>query len=343
MRSLFLLLCLFVFPNRAVSAQDAAPDTSQAVIDSVYTLIKSQSLFRDNVDWAQVDSTFDANVETRDTFAEKLETFRDVFGALGDVHSAIYYAGRGIAYRPESSTRDKRDVNSLIMLSREKANKPEGSLLPGGIGYVYVPAYAPGSPDEMNADASKLRGLICDLAPKAVNGWVIDLRVNEGGNIHPMLSGLGDLLGDGPVARSVGASGETQFEWSIVEGALSIGGYQAITADQRCPEASGSSIAVLIGPATLSSGQVTAVAFAGWDRARLFGDPTAEGYATNNYWHQITADLALNLSTAFFADRSGYVHEGTVVPDELVDEDWQLENPLEDPVVQTALNWLLQQ
>lgn len=336
-------MCVVTASFKVASAQTVPPDTSRAVIDSVYAIIQEQSLFRDRVDWTETDKTFRSAVDAAGTFAEALDAFRLVFEALDDVHSAIYYAGTGIAYRRPPSRPVVRDVRSLIMLSRERANQPEGRMLPGGVGYVYVPAYGPIGPDPINEGARALRDVVCDLAAEAGNGWIVDLRVNEGGNIHPMLSGLGDLLGDGVVARSVGSSGEAQFGWSIVDGVLSIDGYSAATVERRCPEARElGPIAVLIGPATLSSGQITAVAFAGWERARLFGDPTAEGYATNNAWHQITPALALNLSTAYFADRSGYVHEGIVLPDEQVEGEWRLDDLENDPVVQRALAWIAQ-
>jgi hypothetical protein len=121
-----LLLCLFVSPLPVASAQKALPDTSRAVIDSVYALVKEHSLFRNGADWTSIDTTFEVAVDTADTFAERLGAFRGVFQALGDVHSAVYYAGTGIAYRPQPSQPALRDVDALIMLSRERANQPEG-------------------------------------------------------------------------------------------------------------------------------------------------------------------------------------------------------------------------
>ncbi|MEL6614448.1 MAG: S41 family peptidase [Bacteroidota bacterium] len=338
-----LALCLLIAWAPLASAQEAggaAPDTSRAVIDSVYAAIHAEWLYRNEVDWDSLDAAFQAEVDAAATFDEALGAFRGVFGAAGDVHSAIYYAGRGIAYRPLATEPPTRAVSALIMLSREQANRPEGRPLADGTAYIRVPAYGVQGDSAISAAASELRELVCDLVPGTYGGWILDLRVNEGGNIHPMLSGLGDLLGDGPVFRTVLASGETQFAWSISGGVLSIDGYSAATVERRCPEAARGRIAVLIGPATLSSGQITAVAFAGWDRARLFGDPTAEGYATSNRYMPITPALALNLSTAYFEDRSGHVHPGTVLPDEAVPGAWVLDAPEADPVVQRALAWL---
>lgn len=343
--SKLLTLCLLIACAPLASAQEAPPDTSRAVIDSMYAAVQAEWLFRNEVDWDSLDAAFQAEVAAAPTFADALGAFRGVFGAAGDLHSAIYYAGRGIAYRPRRTEPPTHDVSALIDLSREQVNQPRGRPLADGVAYVSIPAYSVQGDSAISAAASELRDLVCDLAPsdpahEASGGWILDLRVNEGGNIHPMLSGLGDLLGDGPVFRTVLASGETQFDWSITDGVLSIDGYSAATVERRCPEAARGRVAVLIGPATLSSGQIAAVAFAGWDRARLFGDPTAEGYATSNRYMQFAPGLALNLSTAFFQDRSGYTHPGIVLPDEVVPGEWVLDAPEADPVVQRALAWL---
>ncbi len=339
---LLFALSLFLLPA-ASTAQvlRPLPDSSYAAIDSVYSLIKTHSLHRTTVDWARVDATFEASVDTARTFFGALEAFRGVFAALDDVHSAVYYAGRGIGFYRAPSRPVVRDVAALIARGRERAGQPEGILLDGGVGYLTVPAYGPPNQEAIDEASRTLRDVVCDLAPGVRLGWIVDLRVNEGGNVYPMLSGLGDLLGDGIVARTIEADGSVSFDWSIRDGILHLGTFATTTVERRCTDATRhGKIAVLIGPATLSSGQLTAIAFAGWDRARLFGDPSGDGYATGNQYYPIAPDLALNLSVSYFADRSGFVHRGIVLPDEDIEGEWQLGEPLHDPVVQRAMAWI---
>lgn len=334
-----LLIVLFLIIVPAASAQTTVSDSSRAVIDSVYTLIKTRSLHRNQVDWQLVDKQFESEVDSAGSFDTALNAFRGVFKALDDVHSAIYYNGRGIGYfRPSES---KRDVSALITQSREQAGQPAGELLNGDIGYVLVPAYGPQGQEAIDKATQGLRDVVCDLATSATKGWIVDLRLNEGGNIYPMLSGLGDLLGDGLVAQMVDIEGNPIMRWSIREGILYLGEYKTTAVDRRCPEAQQAPhVAVLVGPATFSSGQIAAIAFSGWARARLFGEPTADGYATSNQWYQVTPALGLNLSEAYFADRSNTVHEGIVLPDEVVDGIWAFDALNQDAVIQRALQWI---
>ncbi len=321
-----------------VPAQQVA-DTSYAVLDSMFSIVRETSLHRANANWPEIEATFRAEVEAAGSFDEALDAFRGVFRELDDVHSAVYYAGRGIGYSRADDS--ELDVEALIQESRARVGQPDGQLLAGGVGYVFVPSYAPRGQDAIDLASRGLRDVVCDLFPDIDAGWIIDLRLNEGGNVYPMLSGLGDLLGDGVPVRSVGYDGTVHVEWIIRDGVLFLGEYQTSTVERRCAEASGRGrVAVLVGPATLSSGQLTAAAFWGWDRARLFGLPTADGYATANQWHQITPELALNVSISLFEDRSGRIHPAIILPHEEIPGSWDFERLDQDPVVHRALAWL---
>ena len=341
MKKRLFLVILFIVP--VAYAQEVPSDSSAAVLDSIYSVIKSRSLHREQVDWNSIDAQFESNVDSATSFRFALNAFREVFRELGDVHSAIYYKGSGIGYWGESSYATSQNVGELISKSRQQAGNPIGRLLKEGIGYILVPSYGLQGQDAIDQASQALREVVCSLSDSVSSGWMIDLRLNEGGNVYPMLTGLGDLLGDRVVARSVDAMETPNMEWSIRDGVLHLDEYKTTTVDQRCTKAHDQGkVAVLIGPATLSSGQITAVAFSGWDQARLFGEPTGDGYATSNQWYQITPGLGLNLSEAYFADRSGFVHKGIVLPDEVVEGVWDFDALEEDDVVLKALHWISQ-
>ena len=333
-----VLITLLYAP--VIQAQDISVGPSEAVLDSIYTVIKTRSLHREQVDWLAIDTQFNASVDSASSFGNALLAFRDVFRALDDVHSAIYYDGRGIGYNREPATASSRNISALISLSRQRAGQPVGKLLSDDIGYVFVPSYGTQGQEAIDQAARELRDVVCDLSPRAA-GWIIDLRLNEGGNVYPMLSGLGDMLGDGLVARSVDAMGSPTMDWSIREGILFLDDYQTTTVDRRCTDAHGvGRVAVLLGPTTLSSAQLTAIAFAGWEQTRFFGESTGDGYATSNQWYQMTPSLGLNLSEAYFSDRNGFVYEGIVEPDEVIGGDWDFEALENDAVVRRAMEWI---
>lgn len=94
-----------------------------------------------------------------------------------------------------------------------------------------------------------------------------------GGDMYPMLLGVGPLLGDGPL---IGFTGRKGFRYyvSYRDGALSVGGYTdrapvVVPAFSPAPP-----VAVLTGPTTASSGEAVTVAFRGRANTRSFGAAT---------------------------------------------------------------------
>ena len=95
----------------------------------------------------------------------------------------------------------------------------------------------------------------------------------------------------------------------------------------------------MVGPLTLSSGEAVAVAFKGRRQSTIIGDTPEPGYAEATGWFPITADVTVNLSTAFFVDRNGMVVRRALAPDRLV-HGWNFDRLERDPGVIAALNWL---
>jgi len=97
-------------------------------------------------------------------------------------------------------------------------------------------------------------------------------------------------------------------------------------------------VAVLTGRMTFSSGEAIAVAFRGRPDTRSFGLETG-GLTTSNDEFLLSDGAWLLLTVSRFADRTGKVYSGPIVPDEVVNppETWP------DPVLEAATAWLLSQ
>lgn len=138
-------------------------------------------------------------------------------------------------------------------------------------------------------------------------GAVVDLRGNTGGDIAPMLAGVSPLLDDGVVLQFVSRHGTRDVR---VDGntAAEPGGTTS-TSGGKNPLP----VALLIDDATASAAEAVLLSFAGLDRARSFGGPTA-GYASQNIGFDMY-DSAVIITTASMRDRTGreYVY-GPVPP-----------------------------
>jgi C-terminal processing protease CtpA/Prc len=173
-------------------------------------------------------------------------------------------------------------------------------------------------------------------------GWVVDLRGNAGGNMWPMLAGVGPLLG----AEVVGSFEHSPpgAAWRYREGRSWHGG----TAPPREPSgwASGPAprlahadapVALLIGRATASSGEMTLVAFLGRPGVRSFGDSTA-GFASANAGVPLPDGATLVVTGTYPRDRLGRRYPLRLAPDERVPP--PAGGAAEDPALDSALAWL---
>jgi|GEM_PF-5745451 len=149
-----------------------------------------------------------------------------------------------------------------------------------------------------------------------IDRWVVDLRLNTGGTMWPMLAALAPLLEEGRLGGFVTRQGTTG--WSLTEGQIQVDGRTVIDAGgsrsiRRVPP----TVAVLTGPLTVSSGEFVAVALAGRPNTRRLGEPTA-GLPTVNDSRPLPDGSLLCLTTGVAADRLDRRHDSELNPDETV-------------------------
>lgn len=212
-----------------------------------------------------------------------------------------------------------------------------GHLIGEDVAYLNMPQFHSGNEAWDTYFADTLQGLIRALDRPGLKGWVLDLRVNHGGNCWPMLAGIGPVLGNG-VCGYFGLD-DDRFYWSYMDGSsltddtvqcsVSRSPYVLLATDPR--------VAVITGPGTASSGEVVAVAFRGRPGARSFGTPTA-GYSTTNTNFDLSDGAMLFLATSVYVDRAKNPYGDAIPPDELIPTSAEGDAPLE-----RAVQWLRSQ
>jgi C-terminal processing protease CtpA/Prc len=214
---------------------------------------------------------------------------------------------------------------------------PTGRRLDTRIGYLELPAIV-GSAEQVQAYAASAQRAIRELDERGVDGWVVDLRRNTGGNMWPMLAGAGPILEDGELGAF--AFADNRMPWVYRDGQALLGAHVLAQVEQPYKlKRSLPPVAVLLSRLTASSGELTALAFAGRPGARSFGEPT-KGVPTANDSTELPDGAMLCLTVAIGADRTGRTYDGPIVPDQLVSADWAQYGRAGDPVLQTAVSWL---
>jgi len=310
-------------------------------VDSLYTFIKYNSIHRKTVDWAKIDKSFNEQIQSAKSLHDTMNCFVTVLKNLNDVHSQIYLNNKFYGHYPSF------DDSVLVWLKplNDKAiletNKIYSQNMAKGIGYIRIPAIQIYASEQINNFAQSLADSITKLSKKSKKGIIIDLRLNGGGNIYPMLSGLSQLLGNQTVGYETDINDSITRTWEIKNGNFYIGGYQ--TTDLKVKEIRNLTkipIVVIIGPVTKSAGSMVAIAFKGRPNTYIIGEPTADGYTTSNGYFQFTSNLTLNFATNYVADRNKIIYKTTVNPELTINERDNFDNLLNDEKIRAAIKWL---
>jgi carboxyl-terminal processing protease len=204
--------------------------------------------------------------------------------------------------------------------------------LPDTIGYVKVNG-CPCDGAAANAYAEALQAAIMRADRPRLTGWIVDLREDGGGNMWPMIAGLGPILGEGIIGWIVYNNREYEREYRN-GAALSLGELFAQVGEPYTLMRSAPRVAVLTGGGTNSAGEAITVWFKGRADTRSFGT------ATCGHHHLLATFLMsdgarLTLKNAHNADRLKRTYAGPVAPDETVGD------PAE--AAERAVSWLANQ
>ena len=216
---------------------------------------------------------------------------------------------------------------------------PSGRRLANDIGYIQVPHFL--TPGRETDFAVTGNGIFESVDQSPTCGWIVDLRLDGGGSYSPMITAVGPILGDGQFVGWRWRDGRqhwvTYEDGRILDDGDEVSDYLGHeTYDLQRPNPP---VAVLIGPVTTSSGEVTALAFVGRNQTRFFGEPTG-GYTTANLGYLLFDGSDLALAEAAMTDRNGVTYLDGIEPDEFVRNNWTEFGTESDQVLNAAVEWL---
>jgi C-terminal processing protease CtpA/Prc len=302
-------------PTSTVAPSPMPVLEAQEYLSEALDIIQTNALYSDQVDWPKVRSIASLYEKNAKTPADTYDSISFALQQLGDNHSRFL--------RPEA-------VDELNNLTVEDNPPPEGKLLADKIGYVAVPEFGAVAEDEVNKHADKIQNLIIELEKQSVCGWVVDLRANLGGNMYPMIAGLGALIGEGDLGSFKDATGH-MTNWYYRDGQAGMGNepIAKVSRPEFLFNPNDTPVAVLIGPQTASSGEATAISFIGRPNTQFFGQPSY-GLTTGNDLFMLSDGAAILLTVVVELDRTGKEYGGSIMPDiptsnpELEATDWLL-------------------
>ncbi len=314
LRYVLVLISLALLPLDAV-AEDA-------ILDNVIAAARTQGINGEAPDWPVVEREAYALLAKTPGEEGRTAAIRHVLAALKDGHS-FYTPPRPAPDAGPTPTPDGAAaplVPPPIAVARDTVQH---------VGHLEINAWS-GSRSGIPTATQQVRDALNLALADARCGLVIDVMKNSGGNMYPMMGGIAPLYDDGVLETFQGRGAERQVV-NVHDGQLRIDDNVFPRADLTAPVRKPAHLAILLGPGTMSSGEILALGFKGQRNVRFFGQAT-HGATTANQTLPLANGGMVALTTARILDRKGAVQQGPVLPDE------KTERPL-----QAARAWLLEQ
>ena len=319
-RFLYPLILTIISITNSQCQKDTEPATNpdvQAYLNILLSNMENHSINRRSISWA----VFKKNVLDKTTGAQSLddskttEAIKLALAQLQDSHS-FFITCKG-EYLMSGTLKNCTGVTPVIpSIDKE-------------IGYVKVGTFAGSSQStEATNYAKAIQSAIQASDNESIRGWIVDLRDNRGGNMWPMLGGIGPILGEGTAGYFIDTD-NGKFEWGYKNGVTS--GFQL--SNPYVLKKPNPKVAVLIDEATASSGEAIAIAFKARPNTRFFGMSTC-GLSTANQNIDMPDGAILYLTVSTMADRTRKMYGGKVTPD--------IESINQKSYIEKAMEWLKQ-
>ncbi|MBK6830890.1 MAG: hypothetical protein IPG92_09250 [Flavobacteriales bacterium] len=309
------------FHTELITLEGRVPDEAAvAYIGAACDTIRAHALYRDSIDIETLRATALKVAGAHNDPRDHHLAVEYLLHALGDHHSFLMTAEEHTRWAGNESAGAVEHAKHRVI---------------DGYGYVSVPGFASGDSLLMLAFADSLQGALASLENAGVRGWMIDLRQNTGGNMAPMVCGLGPLLDPGVLGTLTDVRGNVE-RWYYRNGEYGwddlplLRVVQPVTLTKKLP------IAVLTAQQTGSSGECTTISFIGNSHTRSFGQPTF-GLTTGNGQFALPDGAQMFMASTIMGDRNGKLFHGPIIPDEAVEQpaDWKY-----DAAFDAALKWL---
>lgn len=287
-------------------------------LNEMINIMKTNSINRKTIDWGDFRTKVFAKASGAETLTEIYPAITEALTLLGDNHSVFF--------GPTGNTISVHTIRCNVQTTAIPT-------LPYNIGYVKVDQFgkAIDSPEAV-AYAQEIQEQIESQDNSDVIGWIVDLRGNLGGNMWPMIAGIGPILGGGIAGYFIDPD-NVEYSWGYQNGAsLSEGNVVVQVPDPYELLVPNPKVAVLLDNGIASSGEVVAISFRGREMTKSFGSPTC-GLSTANSTFTLSGNCKLALTVAYLADRNKNLFGMPIPPDQA---------STNESIVQDAVEWITQ-
>ena len=270
-------------------------DPSRSYVKKAIKIMDRSGLYATGDEWEK------AKKEALSANPVSMEAAHDV------VKKALKVAGGKHSFLKEAEIEVKEKTSEWEM--------PQVSIMDScgkKIAVVKLPQFS-GNHDE----GLKYANTVTEAVPEDIEGVIIDLRGNGGGDMYPMISSVHRFISDGNILRF---RSRKRTMWITLDYVIQVTGIKKLPAIE-CP------VAILTDEGTGSSAEALLLCFRGLEKARVFGSPTA-GYASSNRPYKMSDGSVMVLTEGCDVARTG-----EEFCDDPIEPDVNTETPMEDCLI----------
>ncbi|MFD2562545.1 S41 family peptidase [Aquimarina rubra] len=304
---LSLIISVSVFSSRIYSQQKVASvqDSINVFYDQFFEQLEANYLYRKNVDWNQIKPDIKKEALKSRTFEQSLEVCSKLFDTIKGDH-LLLFSEKGVYQSNLKRQITQEDLHKSLLEAYAKEPKFEVKLINDHYGYVFIPGMLllNATQEELNENAQKIYDSIIKLdKAQKIKGWIIDLRLNIGGNSNVMLAGLYHLIGDNTVSLYLDADKNVKNRSGLDKGIYYEN--QKIQAEVKTNAKAKANIpvALITGVMTASAGEFVALGFRGRKNTVIIGEESY-GLTTANDLFELPYKTKAAITLSYGTDRS---------------------------------------
>ncbi|HEX8378759.1 MAG TPA: S41 family peptidase [Pedobacter sp.] len=331
---IFVFFLTLTFLTTKAQTTGVKNDTLKQFLGDVFSTIQQNSVYKSSFDWPSLKTKVFKGIDTAQSYDDLIPSIKFIYRSINDRHGFLNLYGKRIAMN------DKPTYAVRNVLQNQLKNgipKIKTQILDKQYGYILIP-----SNNDFGENSSilsqEIQDSLCKLNPKNLKGIIIDLRLNSGGSMFPMLLGLNQIVGNGTIGSFVDIEGRPITKWIIKNSSFYLDTQQVAVVTNGCAFSRSLKIVVLTSRITKSAGEDLAIALRGKVNTLFIGEETG-GFTTSTSVHYVNGQL-LTVASAFIADRTGKVYRDKISPDINMVEGDNFQEPKNDVKVTAALNWM---
>jgi carboxyl-terminal processing protease len=331
-----LLLLLLPYATFAQTKSSTMADSVKSYLDKSLSIIEQNALNNKDIDWNKLRKDVYDKASDAQQYEDILNIYPFIFERINDHHGSLKFRSRTYSWNKPL----QNESSMAIKLATKKYTTVRSERICKDIGYILVPGNSDFRGQHMDSITKSIKKAIAMVNDKNIKGWIIDLRVNTGGNMYPMIAGLNDFIGEGKVGGFLTPTYQPDGNWIIKNGTFFVDSIKVTAVKyDGYPIKPNMPIAILISGNTASSGEMTAISTIGRKKSIVIGEISA-GFTTSNLGFKLNDYSGLNLAVDYASDRKGKIYPKNIEPDIIVLNGDNFETLREDLKVIKAVSWI---